>query len=1103
MYQVFIVVQGNPKPEINWYKNGQNINKQEDISDYKIIEDNLDYILQLFGCGEQHAGVYQIVAKNCFGTAQSSAFLKVMSGDKSEISQTLVHSSEGNIETCRASEGTVCQQEKSSSITENKELFAGREYLVQECFLSSGSLAPPQPEDSGPSADSDEMSFHSIDCEYRHGSTHCMGDEIRTKSIPPSLKKNNSSNFCVSQNTSNLLIYEETCTKNTECTVDESSISQVHSKTANQITDHTGSCFLNAQVLASCQMPEYAKTHEKFSFSKLLEKDTLSGNDTSAHLENHAGFLEASSTNVDNDVEIHQGKNLITFDESFDEDEENNLEYLECSDLMTEEAYQIWEEKLKFLLEREDEEGELIQGSECDGCAYFLGDMPRLCQVSNDTVPMDATIGFCDHQSKFKEVAVRSDLTAYSPSTLQTEMTLTVGHRQSKTSTMKDKEKYKLPVASMAIGNDYPRPEEESSGHNRLAVDGVRSHGTETGISELKCFPCGFAGSSVTASKRVSQKNLQRLTKARKKPTEGKTSLGAVSPTRTSKDSLNQMRPRERHTPEMYTVLKEKSSSDTAAQLRGVGTSISNQREQQHRANGSNTQSQRGLYHGEGRDKSGLREKKWIQGLSEGTQMPNENAALKGDQQETFSEDIPAIRNDIKLFISEFTSVERTGFESSPEKSVSVDSESSTLANASSKNGFEKDRSGLENSAGLCVSNGAYNSNEQEPCQKQTYCNAATDTIASCDVVADDLSHPVVTSRQQDICDILAPMSVLDMQMERRKACRGKSHEANEVETDQGTVCAKYLSKGDFQRVLESPKPKITEDDVSSMHEQLQKLLYEEDDWAYDSPSSESEDSAAVTDTAKEVKGWNMTGDGSGGQCVPGNLTEDNQLVTELASALEVHSDLNSLLNIDEVCNSTSTGQCSFALSTETDAMSLGSAFECKTENPYLHLLQSNLQKEKCPNNVCNGTQLDHRGSVQPLKNQEGVVTSDNTVQSCEAESPCIYMEISGSPLKQKQEVPSDLPVYYLGQLSSAKHHAHCNNSPTAKHSYEMPMKEPCAVLPQSKIKEDPKLAELSLNEDLFSNFSDKNMDQFTREEHSSVAAISKNTEEKNSGERY
>ncbi|XP_078241311.1 alpha-protein kinase 2 [Pogona vitticeps] len=936
------------------------------------------------------------------------------------------------------------------------------------------------------------MFSHSTEYEYQHSHTHCLGDKIQTKSTP-GVKTNNGSILSVSQNTSDLLIYDEVWTRDTECTVDESSNSQVDSKLSNQITDHTDSCSFNAEVLAACQTTEYAKTHEKVCFSKLLEKDTLSGNHAGALLENQTDFSEAASANVDNNVEIYLGKSFITFEESDDDDD--NLEYLECSDLMTEEAYQNWEEKLRFLLESEDEEGEFILGSECDGCAYFLGDMPRLRQVSDNTVPMDATIGFCDHQSKSKEVAVRSDLAAYNPSTLQTEMTLMVGHQQSKTSTMKDKEKYKLPVASTAIENDYPRAEEENSGHNPSAVDAVHSHGTENGISEMKCFPCDFAGSSRTASKQASRKNLQRLTKVRKKPTEGKTSLGVVSPTRTSKDGLNLLHPKELHTSEIYTVQKEKNYSDTAAQLHGLGASISHKGEQEV-ANASNTLNQIGLYHGEGKDKSSPHEGKWIPGLSEGTRMPNENAALMGDQQETIRENTSVISSDIKLFISEPAPDERIVFESSPEKSVPVDSESSALVKTTSKNGFEMDRSRLENNTGLCVSNGAQNSNKQEPSWNQAQYIATMDTIASCDTVPDDLSHPVITSKQQGI---LAPIAVHDMQKERRKACREKSYEANKVKTDQGTLCAKYLSKGDFQRALASPEPKVTEDDLSSMHEQLQKLLYVEEDWACDLPCtiSEGEDPAAVTDTAKEVRGWNITSDGRAGQHVPGNSAEDNQLVTELASAMEVHSDSNSLLKTDEACNGTSTGQCSFALSVETDAGRLCSALRCETEKSSDHLLQSNLQKEKDPENKYNGMQLDHRGSVQPLRYREGMIISDNAFQSCQAESSYRFVEGSGSPLKQNQEISSDLPVYYLGQLPSVKQHIRRKNSPIVKQSDEMPMRKSQAALHQSRINEGTKLAELSLKEDLFSNFSGKNTDQFTREKHSSVAAVSKSTEEK------
>ncbi|KAF7243996.1 Alpha-protein kinase 2 [Varanus komodoensis] len=409
--------------------------------------------------------------------------------------------------------------------------------------------------------------------------------------------------------------------------VDEFNVLQVDSKPASQITDHTDSCCFNAEVLAACQTTEYAKTHEKSSLSKLLNKSTPSGNLTSTPPKNQTCILEDSPKNVGSCTELHLGTNFITMEESADDD---LLDRFECSDVMTDEAYQKLEEKLKFLLESDDEEDESILGHDCDGCAYFLSETPRLFQVSDNTMPIDAAIGFCSHQSKSKEVAVRRDLATCSPSTLQAGMTLTGGQQQSKVFPVKDKETCKLPVASMAIKNEYPRIEEENTSSNHSAADFsvVCLPGMEKGISGTRSSS-NLDGSSATADKRSADrglwKNPQHLSKLRKKLIEGKAKVSEASPTKSSKDLLKLSHSKELHTSPVCRILRERSYLDSSAQLCKEGQCISSQGKQDTVSPAKKI----GLFRGEGRDVSGPREEgKRISCVSEGIQVPKESATL-------------------------------------------------------------------------------------------------------------------------------------------------------------------------------------------------------------------------------------------------------------------------------------------------------------------------------------------------------------------------------------------------------------------------------------------------------------------------------------------
>ncbi|KAG8504553.1 Alpha-protein kinase 2 [Galemys pyrenaicus] len=168
------------------------------------------------------------------------------------------------------------------------------------------------------------------------------------------------------------------------------------------------------------------------------------------------GGPQPSSEDSDSDYELCP-EITLTYTEEFSDDD---LEYLECSDVMTDYSNALWQRNLQgtqcvFLLESDDED---MESSECclGECEHFLSEMGCGPRVLGDTGPMEGTAGSYGHHSP-QGVGVRSaQASSHSPSSPQTEMTLTPGPHQDGMSTVTDRGRYKLPTASEAAENDYP-----------------------------------------------------------------------------------------------------------------------------------------------------------------------------------------------------------------------------------------------------------------------------------------------------------------------------------------------------------------------------------------------------------------------------------------------------------------------------------------------------------------------------------------------------------------------------------------------------------------------------------------------------------------------
>uniref|UniRef100_A0A8C3IIL4 non-specific serine/threonine protein kinase n=1 Tax=Chrysemys picta bellii TaxID=8478 RepID=A0A8C3IIL4_CHRPI len=788
--------------------------------------------------------------------------------------------------------------------------------------------------------------------------------------------KNNCCTMYVSEN-SNDFVYSNTLASDAAGKAAKCYSVQVYSKPTSLISNHIDNCCLTAENLVSSQITEDAQASEHSSLNKLLTENTLSNYQANIDTGNQHNFVEDASQICDTNFELYPGKTLISADEFSDDD----LEYLECSDVMTDLANEIWEKKLKFLLES-DEEEDIKLSEDCDGCDYFLSGMPCRFQVSDNTMPMDTTIGFCGHHSKSKEVAVRRDLSTYSQSTLQTGMTLTVGHHQDKTTTMKDKEKCKLPVASTAIENDYPRIEENNTNNHSaedFSID--KSQNMDVVLAEVESSSCGLdssltnqASETMVANsmgKDLSNKSSQQLNGIRRKLAEEKSKDAVINLTeRLRKDLLNLLDPKELSKPLRHTgesVQTGTNVTDTSALFHNPGGAISKQKHQV-------TESfliQAGLCHRQETDKTSHWERKWTSGLSDKNQLPNESVSPK-----------------VKLS---------------------------------------------------------------------------------------------------------------DGQGDRGKTCGAL--ENSDTDTFYDEPCNEYLPKANCCAILGSVEPQCRDSDSSSAHDKLLKPLYEEDSDCHLRCENRKLESLEISPAVVKATAVKFIGEASTEPPVAVNITEDNEPVTALATglrtAMEGCSDSDSLLKTDEECSSTSIRNTSLRQTAETDGMGLCSSTGNKIEEPATHALTNDILNakewlEQKPNKAL----TDDNGSIRMTAAQEGKLASNNSFQSHDAESPPRLIKAQSSHLEQDQEHLIYTPDSYIGQLPYTDQNIHLTNDQIIKCIDELSTKDSPVIQSYPEIKDCVYLPDLVQKEDLSSNSSCENINQFTGEKNSSVKEVNKSSEE-------
>ncbi|XP_039696549.1 alpha-protein kinase 2 isoform X2 [Pteropus medius] len=443
------IIVGQPKPEVTWYKNGQTIEDCDIISSYEFFENQYIHVLHLCCCTKNDAAVYQISAKNCFGMICCSASIEVeCSSENPQFSPNPKDGGDTGWE-----HETQTYEQKSTNQADEKE----HPYKEEE----NPSLATPKPTDFSSSQFNPLCSLPLLASNdiCASGSENPLGfkgtrqteeacDPNNTKEIADGLLFPNASNIPDKQ--------------------DECCHGMMQSKVSKLTDGALNDDGLNDEDLSPSH--RNPKVQKYISISLPLPEAATSIYPGDRATVNKQVSPQVSSEDSDSDYELCP-EITLTYMEEFSDDD---LEYLECSDVMTDYSNAVWQRDLQgtehvFLLESDDE---VMEFGECGlgVCEPFLSEMGSRPGVSDNTGPMEATTGFCGYHSQPQEVRVRRHrASTHSPSSPQTGMTLTLGPHQDGTSTVTDQGRYKLPTASAE--NDYPGIQGETRDSHRAGEE--------------------------------------------------------------------------------------------------------------------------------------------------------------------------------------------------------------------------------------------------------------------------------------------------------------------------------------------------------------------------------------------------------------------------------------------------------------------------------------------------------------------------------------------------------------------------------------------------------------------------------------------------------
>ncbi|XP_075267718.1 alpha-protein kinase 2 isoform X2 [Opisthocomus hoazin] len=862
---------------------------------------------------------------------------------------------------------------------------------------------------------------------------------------------------------------------------------QVHSRPTNVITYPTDSSCLSTEDSVSGQSLAGLQACKKTGLRRPLTMNSLFSEQADTPIINHNYFVKGNSENSATILKTCAEK-IPSVSDDFSDD---YLDYFECSDVLTAHENEIWKKKLQFLLESDDED-DLKLSKDCDGCAYFLSEMPCLPQVSDNTTPMDTTIGFCGHHSKFKGVNVRRDPSMYSQSTLPAEMTLTVVHHRDKSTSLKDKEKSKVPAASAAIGNDCPRTEEENNGSSHSAA------GFSTDKSKNKDNICAKTDSSTSgigaslanqASETMTENSMDKdlLGESSLLLEEGGRNLPEENPRRavcTLTESLRRnllrlLNPKElcRYVSNIgqtfQTAAEAKESSALFPSQEGV---ISAQVPEETKS----LQMQAGLCHTEEADKDCHWERKRTWGLSEQNQITNESVSARNQGA------------DLKILTR---NCERMYMEPEIEKeSIFMTCESAgTIHPASEMLCPEKTLEAKDANLQTCSQHHAP-CDKRESCHQQVFCEQGINIISNGNKSKNDVSPfsvwdmDSVPDKQERLCAVLSSAKLCDEPKEGEQRYSFDLHDSKDTDILCSLSCDESLFEANPKSVLESGEPGCKGDaDISAVHDKLWKLL-REDDSDYQIPfDNRGITSLEIRQTDTKVTELNFVQETCSDQPLPINVIEEQEPVTQPASRQRTVKDCNVsniLLKTDEACNSASIGNICLAQVGETDGICLDSSTGNKTETPSICvsansiILNTGERLEQKPNQ----TLTDSSGSTQMTVAWEGKLAINNASQMCDADSPQRLENAQSSYLACDKENPaymSDKSHGTTGQLL----HSELNIS-LIKESVAGKGCHFRDCYPARK-----ELAYLLEEKDVFPS---ENTSQFTHGEHSSVNTIHK-----------
>ncbi|XP_074933979.1 alpha-protein kinase 2 [Phalacrocorax aristotelis] len=895
--------------------------------------------------------------------------------------------------------------------------------------------------------------------------------------------------FCLrdfSENGDDLITFNSTVSV-TAGKAEKCCIRQVHSRPSNVVTYHTDNCCLNAEDSVSGQSLADVQVCKKTGLSSNLNMNTLASEQADTPVVNDNYFVKDNSENSATILEIYAEEiPSVSGDFSYDD-----LDCFECSDVLTARENEIWKKKLQFLLESDDED-DLKLSKDCDGCAYFLSEMPCLFQVSDNTTPMDATIGFCGHHSKFKGVNVRRDPSMYSQSTLQADMTLTVGHHRDKSTSLKDKEKHKVPVASADVENDQPRTEEENNGSGCSAADFStdKSKNKDNVCAKVDSSTSGIGASLANQASETMTENITDihlpgessllLEEGGRNLPEENARHGVCTLTESlRRNLLKLLNPKElcRYVSNIgqsfVTGAEVRESSALFPIQEGV---ISKQIPEETES----LQTQAGLCHTDEADKDCHWERKRTWALSEQNQMPKENISPRnqGANLKIFTQNCERLRME--------PDIEKEGIFMTCESAGTIQPASEMLCAEKTLQAKNAKLQTYSQHHAPC--------DKRESCHQQVFCEQGINVISTGSKSKNHVSpFPLrdvdsVPDKQECLCAVLSSAKLCDEPREGEERYSFDSHDSNDTDILCSLSCGASLFEANTKSVLESGEPECKGGaDISAVHDKLWKLLHE-DDSDYQIPL----ENRGITSLEVRPRDIKVTELNFVQTCLdhplPINLMEEQKPITQPTSRQQTEKEdcnvSNSLLKTDEACNSASIGNICLAQVIETDGVCLDSSTGNKTEMPSICVSANTitLNTGECLEQKPNQMLTDSNGSTQMTVAREGKLTTNNTSQICDVVSPQRLKNAQSSNLAYDKENPaymSDKSHGTTGQLLHTEHNVSLINESVRGKGCNFrdcyPARKELAYFPKEKDSE--------------------NTNQFTHEEHSSVNTLHKSYE--------